>query len=297
MTSNRLDSQCTVEFSHNLPSTGVFVNDPNATRARVKCDARYFQGQDDCKHSLFVSDAILSSGQTRLHLFAVHEIGTHLVRCNNEEIQPWLNRHKKWGMDRNARLIKATEEGLAMVHEAMHIPSLLLARPALFYYASARAAELSFVELFEDLEQYVSNVDERFRICSLVNRGVRDTSIPFGGANGQVQVYFEGAVRILEQAHTVDLTLLFCGKLTLDDMKMTRVQRVVRREGVLLPEFARDLGQYRQRMIAVAKANGITPNVGALHEKKLQRAKIYATNSLLGAFRQAQLREYKNMSK
>jgi len=142
---------------------------------------------------------------------------------------------------------------------------------------------------------YLPNILSFLQICALVKRGIENSGKK--GGNGEVQVYFEGAVRILEQAHTVDLTLLFCGKLTLDDMKMTRVQRVVRREGVLLPEFARDLGQYRQRMIAVAKANGITPNVGALHEKKLQRAKIYATNSLLGAFRQAQLREYKNMSK
>ena len=261
LASNHLDSQCTVKFCTGLPSAGIFVNRPKATLARVRCDDAYFDGDDDCKHSLLVSDRLLSSPQatvtaTRILTFAVHEIGTHLVRRSNEEIQPWLHKRNRFGMTQHQREIKATEEGLAMVHEAMHLPSLLLARPALYYYASARASILSFADLFDELEQWVQCPQHRFDVCALVKRGIANTAE--AGGNGEVQVYFEGAVRILRCAKTIDPVLLFCGKLTLDDMQLPRVLRVVRRDGVLLPEFARDVKAYRKALRQVARANGIT---------------------------------------
>jgi hypothetical protein len=76
------------------------------------------------------------------------------------------------------------------------------------------------------------------------------------GGNGEVQVYFEGAVAVLDQIDTIDPVLLFCGRITLDDMKLSRVQRVVRRDGVLLPAFARNLPLYRKRLREIALANG-----------------------------------------
>lgn len=169
LSSNRLDGHCTVKFCENLPSAGIFVNRPRATLARINCDDAYFGGDEDCKHSLLVSDKLLSPtnntvSATRIVSFAVHEIGTHLVRRSNEEIQPWLHKHKKYNMIQDERVIKATEEGLAMVHEAMHLPSLLLARPALYYFASARAIKLSFAELYAELEEWVSDPLQRFDV-------------------------------------------------------------------------------------------------------------------------------------
>ena len=76
------------------------------------------------------------------------------------------------------------------------------------------------------------------------------------GGNGEVQVYFEGAVAVLDQIDTIDPVLLFCGRITLDDMKLSRVQRVARRDGVLLPAFARNLPLYRKRLREIALANG-----------------------------------------
>ena len=257
---NRLDSHCTVKFCDNLPSAGIFVNRPRATLARINCDDAYFGGDEDCKHSLLVSDKLLSSAEKtvsalRIVSFAVHEIGTHLVRRSNEEIQPWLRKHTSYKMVKEERLIKATEEGLAMVHEAMHLPSLLLARPALYYFASARALHISFVDLFVELKEWVSDALQRFEICALVKRGMEDTHQP--GGNGEVQVYFEGAVKILEQVDTIDPALLFCGRITLDDMELSRVKRVVRREGILLPGFARNIYQYRKALRRISLANGI----------------------------------------
>ena len=172
LSANRLDSHCTVKFCDNLPSAGIFINRPKATLARINCDDAYFGGDEDCKHSLLVSSKLLSSKETkvsaiRIVSFAVHEIGTHLVRRSNEEIQPWLRKHNKYNMVKDERLIKATEEGLAMVHEAMHLPSLLLARPALYYFASAKALTLSFVDLFDALEEWVSDPTQRFDVSGV----------------------------------------------------------------------------------------------------------------------------------
>ena len=172
LSSNRLDGGCTVKFSDGLPSIGLFINRPRATMARVRCEDAYFGGDDDCKHSLLVSDKLLSNeGDTvnaiRLVSFAVHEIGTHLVRRTNEEIQPWLRKTDRYEMVKDPRLVKATEEGLAMIHEAMHLPSMLLARSALYYVASARAQDLSFVDLFAELEQWVVDPVQRFDVSFL----------------------------------------------------------------------------------------------------------------------------------
>ena len=93
------------------------------------------------------------------------------------------------------------------------------------------------------------------QICALVKRGIKDTNDK--GGNGEVQVYFEGAVSILQQVDTIDPVLLFCGRITLDDMKLSRVLRVVRRDGVLLPEFARNTNSYRKKLRQIAISNGI----------------------------------------
>ena len=174
-----------------------------------------------------------------------------------------MRKRERYGMTNDKRVLKATEEGLAMIHEAMHLPSLLLARPALYYYASARASVLSFVELFKELEEWVEDEGKRFDICALVKRGVRDTSKSDGCVgNGEVQVYFEGAVEILQKAKDVEVELLFCGKLALSDMELSRVKRVVRRDGIVLPEFAKSPKLYRRALERVARANGLLKSRG-----------------------------------
>ena len=172
MSTNHLDNHCTVKFCDGLPSTGIFINRPRATLARIRCEDAFFNGDEDCKHSLLVSDTLLSSSENtvsaiRLVSFAVHEMGTHMVRRINEEVQPWLRKRDRYDMVKDERLIKGTEEGLAMVHEAMHLPSQLLARPALYYFASARALELSFTELFVELKQWIEDPKQRFDVSSV----------------------------------------------------------------------------------------------------------------------------------
>jgi len=44
------------------------------------------------------------------------------------------------------------------------------------YYAASMARELSFVDLFKDLEKYVDNPQERWKFTLRVKRGLVDTS-------------------------------------------------------------------------------------------------------------------------
>ena len=83
------------------------------------------------------------------------------------------------------------------------------------------------------LEPFVSDKDVRWKFCVNAKRGMQDASQP--GGDGKAQAYFEGAVEILKNIVDIDIPLLFCGKIALDEHD--RVKRVVRREGLTLPPF------------------------------------------------------------
>merc|ERR1719440_92966 len=90
-----------------------------------------------------------------------HEIGTHYLRDKNDKLQPWArerNGRKKYRLeDKNP-----TEEGLASLHTVLEREGHCLWRPALLYYATWKAAALSFRDLYEDLGQFLGNrLDER----------------------------------------------------------------------------------------------------------------------------------------
>ncbi len=51
-----------------------------------------------------------------------------------------------------------------------------LFKPALNYYACYKASEMSFVELFNDLEKYVDSPKKRWKYVLRVKRGLSDTS-------------------------------------------------------------------------------------------------------------------------
>ena len=79
-----------------------------------------------------------------------HEIGTHFLRKYNDKYQIWWGKRKQFEM----KPCIATEEGLASInqlyeHALKGGPKPYLYRGALNYYACCKAAEMSFVELFE----------------------------------------------------------------------------------------------------------------------------------------------------
>ena len=51
---------------------------------------------------------------------------------------------------------------------------------AIKYYTACKASQMSFVDLFNDIEKYIDNKMKRFDWCVRVKRGMEDTSVPGG---------------------------------------------------------------------------------------------------------------------
>lgn len=162
-----------------------------------------------------------------------HEAGTHLIRMANECGQAWFNRKQSWSL----RNHHETEEGLATINSLLSVKhSLLLWSPALRYYATCKAASLGFVELFQDLQQFLDDPVRRFRLCVRVKRGIRDPSLP--GAVNIDQAYFCGSVDILRNFRDFDLLLLYAGQIAVQDIDKVAAKYIGWSFGRTLPERA-----------------------------------------------------------
>ena len=259
MAKTRVDSYCEIKFA-DMHNSGTFINRKSVSYARFKCTDEYFDKSNTSasKHYLYVSTR-LPRNPVRLRSFAVHEIGTHLVRRINEEVQPWNFGRSRFKLRRpgETRADTQTEEGFATINDTLVTPGQLLTQHAVTYFVSAKAKEHSFRELFNMLEKYVSDPDRRWKFCVNAKRGLKDTSEP--GGDGKAQCYFEGAVNILQNIISIDIALLFCGKIAMDEHD--RVKRVVRRDGLTLPPFAENIEYYRYRLLLMAKKNRLIPTV------------------------------------
>jgi len=182
-----------------------------------------------------------------------HEIGTHLLRSLNEKLQVWYKKRNMYKLQPYAK----TEEGLACINTqyeaAVAGRKCYLWSAALHYYAICKAQELSFVELFRDLAQYVDDPFRRWKECVRVKRGLVDTTLK-GGCVRDV-VYLEGAVEILRRRTELDFHKLYSGKLTLADLSRPEIAR--RCKDGLLPSFLEDLPKYLSALDRVAEVNGI----------------------------------------
>ncbi len=242
------------------------------TPNRVSCvgslqrSRRNSQDHPEVRHTLFVSTA----NKLRKHevrQFVAHEIGTHLMRIVNDEIQPWRGSsgRKKFNLHSNStREFRETEEGLATINTVLHsgggTKSRYLFREALLYYACAKSATMNFVELFAELAPYMPSPRRRFGLVTRIKRGLLDQSLP--GGSGKAQVYFEGALTILRRDFDVDdLRLLYAGRLMLSEMD--RVRRLAHTSFITLPSFAADLEAYRKYLRAMALLNGLVAPAAA----------------------------------
>eukprot|EP00927_Polykrikos_kofoidii_P073872 TRINITY_DN6988_c0_g2_i1.p1 TRINITY_DN6988_c0_g2~~TRINITY_DN6988_c0_g2_i1.p1 ORF type:complete len:633 (-),score=67.28 TRINITY_DN6988_c0_g2_i1:73-1935(-) len=178
-----------------------------------------------------------------------HEIGTHLLRMKNDEQQVWHGGRARFGLA-NPWI---TEEGLATLNTCRSIPNKLLYTQALHYYAACRGANLGFVELFHDLMLYVDDADLCWHLCCRVKRGMSDTSQK--GALNIGQMYFRGAMEILQHLHEVDFRALYSGQIALQDV--TRVQNILRKNMVVkFPRFLETDAHvlaYREHCFAVLR--------------------------------------------
>jgi hypothetical protein len=164
-----------------------------------------------------------------------HEIGTHYLRDRNDKLQPWArerNGRKKYRLeDKNP-----TEEGLASLHTVLEREGHCLWRAAMLYYSIWRALQLSFRELYDDLEQFLGDSsDERWDYCVRAKRGLLDISQPGGFVKDQM--YLKGSMEILEQRHRIDFDALYIGKLSVVDAHRAKCTGLARVDKVQLPSF------------------------------------------------------------
>ncbi|CEM15036.1 unnamed protein product [Vitrella brassicaformis CCMP3155] len=232
--------------------------------------ANIFKASPEDPFILYLQNAPLAKGMVLP--VCDHEIGTHLLRMMNEERQCWhRNRHKY-----DLRNHLTTEEGLAALNSLLSLPILLLWSPALRYYATAKATELGFAELFHDLEKYLEDPQKRFRLCIRVKRGLIDTAQ--AGSFDLDQTYLNGAVQLLMHRHEIDFPLLYSGQLDLNDLP--RAKRMARRDCLKLPSFLKSPKQvwtYRRFLDKVAEANHIPDPMAPLFRPPLFNGRDYAT--------------------
>ncbi|KRW99693.1 hypothetical protein PPERSA_03494 [Pseudocohnilembus persalinus] len=103
-----------------------------------------------------------------------HEIGTHFIRKFNNSLQKWSKKRKPYGLQPYMKI----EEGLAGLNthlEQVWDPNTkpFLYHMALHYYAQYMASQVSFSDLYKDLEKYIQNPDDRWRECVRVKRGIK----------------------------------------------------------------------------------------------------------------------------
>ena len=114
---------------------------------------------------------------------------------------------------------------------------------------------MSFVELFKDLEKYIDNPRARWRSVLRVKRGLTDTS-EVGGLYKD-QVYLEGAINILKERKNIDFVGLYTGKLSLEDLGRSVIEKRLKTENILLPPFMESLSQYKAALDEIARWNHV----------------------------------------
>jgi hypothetical protein len=115
------------------------------------------------------------------------------------------------------------------------------------------AHRMTFEQLYNHMDRYISNSEERWKYVTRVKRGI---SNPYEfGCYSRDQVYFEGAVEILETLDEIDFISLMCGKLCLDEVN--RVKRVARTDCIKIPKFLYDLKLYKEKLREIGIINGI----------------------------------------
>mmetsp|Transcript_48161 Transcript_48161/g.112647 ORF Transcript_48161/g.112647 Transcript_48161/m.112647 type:complete len:333 (-) Transcript_48161:72-1070(-) len=158
-----------------------------------------------------------------------HELGTHLLRFRNDELQPWHGQRKNFELA-NPHM---TEEGLATINQYLSSSSLLLYYEARHYLAACRASELGFVELFQELLPHSSNKESCWRLCCRAKQGLVDTSRP--GALARGQAYFSGALSLLLNMQDIDVKSLYAGRVSWQDT--FRLSGIAVTDGIALPHF------------------------------------------------------------
>ncbi|XP_070568776.1 microtubule-associated tyrosine carboxypeptidase 1-like [Ptychodera flava] len=246
---NMVDGMLSIGWTKDLSCSGrMSMTGPN-TKLN-KPEARRF--------SLWLKDSVDNAylREGGIVCLADHEIGTHFFRSLNDGLQPWYSNRDRFGLRgvKSLQLLE-TEEGLATVNTHIQAKVPLLFMPALVYYTSCKATEMTFEELYDHLQHYVKNPEQRWKHVMRVKRGLENPN-DLGGY-GKDQCYFAGAVEVLRNIENIDFQLLYAGKLCLDEV--SRVKRIARMECIKLPHFLQNIEQYKKRLRYMAQINGLIP--------------------------------------
>jgi len=194
--------------------------------------------------------------KTQVQGICDHEVGTHLLRMMNDEHQVWHGRRARYKMGNPW----TTEEGFATLNTYQTLPGKLLFPQALRYFAVCRGAQVGFVELFQEIRNYISDTKRCWQMCCRIKRGMVDTSQP--GAFYLDQAYFKGAVEILQHLDDIDFGRLYGGQIALQDLDKTHF--LLRKDCVRLPLFlnsASKLTKYLSHCRKLIRENEIEASV------------------------------------
>ena len=112
---------------------------------------------------------------------------------------------------------------------------------------------MTFEQLYNHMETYVKDENERWKLVTRVKRGISDPNTV--GSYARDQAYFEGACRILENIDNIDFKLLMSGKICLDELDS--LADVAKLENIRLPKFFKNMKKYKEKIRQIAVVNGL----------------------------------------
>jgi uncharacterized protein (TIGR02421 family) len=168
--------------------------------------------------------------ENRLKALLVHEIGTHIFRFENGKRQ-----HLRI-FERGTAGYLRTEEGLAVWNQnqlGLDLGDKYLT-PALLTVAIYLSKKMGFLDLFRYLrETYDGSEELAWKLCGKSKRGLKDTDQKI--AFTKDCIYFQGlrdVERFVDRGG--DLTDLYMGKITIDDLKLVQQMKDLRPAKLLL---------------------------------------------------------------
>lgn len=88
-----------------------------------------------------------------------------------------------------------------------------------------------------------------------VKRGQEDTSV--SGGYYKDKAYLEGIVQILQDRKNLDFYGLYCGKMSLEDLKKPNITKKMKKENIKIPHIMQDMEKYMEALDIISAVNHI----------------------------------------
>jgi hypothetical protein len=136
---------------------------------------------------------------------------------------------------------------------------------------------MTFEQLFNHMEKYISSPEERWKLVTRVKRGITDPKRV--GCYSRDQCYFEGAIEILENLDDIDFNLLMCGKICVDELEI--VKDIAVTSGLKIPKFMKTMKAYKNKLRQIGIVNEILgPNQGNNENTTEEDIRRYIKNEI-----------------